>query len=176
MKFKPLLLSALVMTGAGLSWIYLEPRQRPVPLQSVHGVEAQANDETGPDTNAGEHASDYIAGVPEKILLPDKEAPSVNSQIETWEKHILRYAEQREKAVAAKEKVHELANRTVTLLSMLKEARERQARDLEPYTPLSGFNTMTLIMTIEKDFKEHLGFTFSEFLASQEPEELKKIL
>lgn len=176
MKFKPLLLSALVMTGAGLSWIYLEPGPRPAPPLSVHGIEAAVNDEAGPDTDAGAHASDYIAGVPEKILLPDKEAPSVHSQIETWEKRILRYAEQREKAVAAKEKVHELANRTVTLLSMLKEARERQSRDLEPYTPLSGFNTMTLIMTIEKDFQETLGFTFSEFFASQEPEELKRIL
>jgi len=68
-----------------------------------------------------------------------------------------------------------LAVYTASLCRLLKAAKERQKDGLEPYTGVTGFNTMTVLMKLEKDFEDTLGFTFSEFFASYDEDELKAI-
>ena len=121
-------------------------------------------------------ARKYIEGIPEGIVFLDEKDPSVKDDLKDWEERIFSYARDHGIELRDTGKVHTLANRTTSLIKLLKEASMREKEGLDPYTGMSGFNTMTLVMTIEKEFEEQLGFSFADFFASQDPEKIKSMV
>ena len=111
-------------------------------------------------------AQNYIDHTPGGFVLLDESEPVSKNEIDLWEARITAYATTRTPGDIDDTSVHLLALKTASVFRLLKEASERQKQGLEPYTGLSGFNTMTLVMATEKAFSEVLGSTFSDFLYS----------
>lgn len=113
-------------------------------------------------------AKRYLDGIPKGIVILDDADASAHEEIQLWEKKIVDYARSNQQKDLNPDDVRVLAIQTVSLFRLLKEASSRQDSGLEPYTPVSGFNTMTLVMRMEQSFKDTLDFTFSEFMSAQD--------
>ncbi len=113
-------------------------------------------------------AKRYLDGIPKGVVILDDTDASAREEIQFWEKKIVNYAKSNQQKKLNTDDVKTLASQTVSLFRLLKEASSRQDSGLEPYTPVSSFNTMTLIMSMEASFKDKLNFTFSEFMGAQD--------
>lgn len=126
---------------------------------------------------SSENAKKYIEGVPKEHLNAAKVDP-VNEvkQVRYWEDKILIYAKTNATSKLDPKVVTALAEKTSSLVSLLREAAQREQRGLDPYTGISEFNTMMLAMTVEKDFKDQLGLSFADFFADQNPDDIKQMI
>lgn len=122
------------------------------------------------------YARKYIEDVYADLPGEEENNPKAKENISLWEDRILVFGKNHGLHLKGAQDVRLLAEKTVRLLSFLKEAKDRQQEGLEPYTAISGFNTMTLVMAIESEFKEKLGISFSDFFASQDFDMLKREL
>lgn len=166
---KYIIIGGVFLSGILLIWFFVNPEQVEMVLKEKSGEDTIQDRSAMHRKESIEHVSEDLTGSHEN-RADDKE------DIAAWEKRILDFGENYHLSPAGGRKVRRLATKTVSLLHFLKEAKDRQRQGLEPYTAISGFNTMALIMTIERDFKDQLGFSFSDFFAAQDPEMLKRIL
>lgn len=166
---KYMIIGGVFLSGLLLTWIFAHPEQVEMVWKEKSGEDTVRDISVMP-------AEEYIEHVVEDLPGSDEDRTGIKKNIADWEKRILDFGKNGHLASAGDREVRRLAEKTVRLLHILKEAKDRQQQGLEPYTAISGFNTMALIMTIEKDFKNQLGFSFSDFFKDQDPEILKRAL
>lgn len=166
----------LVIMSVVLAWNSIRPRHN---LHDSTLPESEVMDtmkiEEIKKAEASDLAKRYIEGIPEGVVLLDETDESIQEEIELWESRILDFAKNRQQKNLDQNNVRNLANQTVSLFHLLKEASNRRDSGLTPYTSMSGFNTMTLVMKMEKSFKDVCDFSFSEFMFSQDAEVIKAL-
>lgn len=118
----------------------------------------------------------YMDELPEEAVVLDDQSPDTKEEILFWENRITLFADEKASETPDQQTLHKLAVYMASLIRLLKVAHERESAGLEPFTGSTGFNTMALVMTLETEFENRLGCTFSEFFASQEVDELKSLL
>lgn len=166
------LLFIIAVAAISFSYLYIKSRW-PDPIGQVAPSAQFIADDT--KKHDGE-ASGRYKGLPEGAVILDDTSPAVKEEIRFWQERITRFAEVKAPEMPNQEKIHEFALLTASLVRLLKEARERELKGLDPFTGASGFNTMALFMTLETEFENRLGCSFSHFFASQGHDELKFLL
>ncbi len=172
---KQIYIALFLITGIALSllsWHYYHKISGDVRIEPVT-LEMHEFQETK-KAEASRLAQKYIDGIPNGVVLLNETDASAQKEIEFWKNQINDYA--KDSVQLDQNKILEKANQIASLFRLLKDASANQRAGQEPYTPLSGFNTMALAMKVENGFKEELGFSLSEFLFSQDAEIIKNII
>ncbi len=175
--FRWILLTIMAVGGAWIVWYTINCQKTTIehlPASSMDRkileIEAEKKHEVS------NLAKKYIDGVPDGVVLLNDMESSTQREIEYWEGQISDFAITRQQKPSDLKGLRSMANQTASLFRLLNEASSRQKSGLDPYTPLSGFNTMTLVMSMEKLFKDEFDFTFSEFMLSQDTGRLKALI
>lgn len=166
---KYIVLVGIFLPGLLITWFFVKPERAGMVWKEKTGGDLIRE-------SSVMYTKTYIDDVSENLPQADADHSGVEKNITAWEQRILDFGRDHHISLKDSMEIRGLADKTVSLLDFLKEANSRQRQGLEPYTAVSGFNTMTLIMAIESEFKEKLGFSFSDFFASQDPEILTRAL
>ncbi len=158
----------VVIVAAGAWYIKFQNSNMTEPPHDVTGKISTTKVDEEKKAKDSHLAKRYLDGIPKGIVILDDTDASAREEIQLWEKKIVDYAKSSQQKDLNSNDVRTLANQTVSLFRLLKEASSRQDSGLEPYTPISSFNTMALVMSMEKSFKEKFDFTFSEFMLAQD--------
>ncbi len=176
MKYKIATVATAVLAAAVIGWLWWghaptsslqAPARQTVEAVNELGAAAKEKD------NAA--AEKYITAAANNGVLLNANDPAAKNEITQWEQRILSFAQEQKVKNANPAQIHALAVKTTDLFYLLKEASTRQKQGLEPYTSQTGFTTMTLVMTMEKEFQETLGVTFSDFLNSLDKNLIKRL-
>lgn len=165
MKYK-LGLAILVIIATGLFGRHMlkhdnsPPAAQPGTPAKIASVE---NDQAIKDKD-NRAAAKYIESFPKGAVLLDESDPESQDDIDGWEGRIHDYVQEHALTNIDENHIHSLALKTASLFRMLQAATQRQNKGQEPYTSVTGFNTMTLVMAMEKEYQEALGITFSDYL------------
>ncbi len=176
---KKVFFAGLIVIVVG-SWFILNYDHHYFPLVENEGdVTVASSPADSDDVKKNEFsalATGYIDGIPEGVVLLDDKDAGVQKELKLWASRISEFAEARQTSGLDPHTVREMSIQVISLFRLLKEATSRERSGEEAYTPMESFNTMTLIMKMEKSFSDALGFTFSEFLSSQNTEEIKALV
>lgn len=174
MKYKWAIFSLAVIAGGLAAWALRTPH-RPVRVEPA----AVAKDAPATDFIAaagqkdGLSAERYLNTMANDEHSANASLPESATDIVLWERRIQSYAEKHYQDNIPPDQLHSLARKTADLIQMLDTAVQRQKAGLEPYTGLSGFNTMAAVMALEKEFQETVQSTFADFLYAQDEELIK---
>jgi hypothetical protein len=174
MKYKWAVVSLVVIAGGVVSWAFWMPR-RPAPeLPPIVSKEPPATPFVkAANQKEGLSAERYLDNMTKGEHSTSGSAPEHATALVLWEKRIQSYVEEHHLNSVSPDRHHELARKTADFFQMLKTADQRQKAGLEPYTGLSGFNTMAAVMALDKEFQETMQTTFADFLYAQDEELIK---
>jgi hypothetical protein len=98
------------------------------------------------------------------------------AQIDGWHDRVEAFAETMPQSTWSQEQLTQLADKTTSMMALMGEAQHRNENGLSAYTAETEFNTMMLIITLEREFDQVLGSSFSSFLEAQGTDNLRSLI
>jgi hypothetical protein len=98
------------------------------------------------------------------------------AQVDDWHERLDVFAETTPQSTSSQKQLTQLADKTVSLMALMGEAQQRKDNGLSAYTAETEFNTMMLIIALEREFDQVLGSSFSSFLEAQGKDNLRSLV
>lgn len=177
-----ILLGIFCITSLGLIGHRLMPfagtKKQPVIMQneSTEMAEPAFEDKWKKREPRVAHQETTHFGTKKDTASEDAENKAARGKIDFWENRILDFAGSFASKDVDANDVHELAKNTADLFQMLQTASARREKGMEPYTGRTGFATMTLVMSMDKEFHDVLGVTFSDFMGTLDASFIKRMV
>lgn len=168
MKFKKVAtvligFSSVVLFGAGMLYF---TKDSVAPTAAWHpGMPNDKAIRIEPDADTA-HQHTRSIKTTEIAESKNSKVQSVQNEVAAWEQKIHDYITVRALSDVNTSRVPLLAERTTEVFRMLQTASARQKKGMDPYTAYSGFATMTLMLSMEDEFQEVIGVTFSDFMGT----------